>query len=277
MKNRKSDRILWVLIATLLLCVCVPVVAIAEETPYFTIRFLDGLNGKSFQATETTLPQGTTLPDVKDLPYTSPGATSPSCSGYTFNGWEPSMSDNVVQGNVTYVARWTINSSVNAYMVVYKDGIGTPIEFPRQENGWNMPLYENETGVETPDRQNYSFKGWSCKINGIPYPDAETLLSKNDIVGMKVTGYTVFTAEWDEDLSQEPSNEPEQSQGPIYYPDYDESPVVTPVPTPTPEPVADEEDVSPKTGAAEASLPALAVVALSAVAMAVRMMRKRNA
>ena len=67
----------------------------------------------------------------------------------------------------------------------------------------------------------------------------------------------------------------EQSQGITYYPDYDESPVVTPVPTPTPEPAVDEENVSPKTGAAEVSLPALAIVALAAAALMVRTLRKR--
>lgn len=60
---------------------------------------------------------------------------------------------------------------------------------------------------------------------------------------------------------------------PVYYPDYSEEPAATPTPTPTPFVPSDE--TSPKTGAGDAALPALLIVALAAAGVAVVSMRKR--
>lgn len=261
MKNRKSNRMLWVLIAILLLCVCVPVVAIAEETPKVHITFLDGLNGAVFKDQTLEFDQGGTI-DISKLEYTDPGATAPGCSGYEFDGWNPTL-DGMAQENKTYVVRWKDsikNSGQVVITVVYKDGVNETVFkdqvytkiIPGQKN--NTPAFVNDKNEPTtPTRDGYRFIGWKTELG---YDWSAT-----------VSTYTRYIAQWEK--------EPEPSQGITYYPDYDESPVVTPVPTPTPEPAVDEENVSPKTGAAEVSLPALAIVALAAAALMVRMMRRR--
>ena len=58
---------------------------------------------------------------------------------------------------------------------------------------------------------------------------------------------------------------------PTYYPDYSEQPVATPTPTP----FVPSDEASPKTGAGDAALPALMIVALAAAGVAVVSMRKR--
>lgn len=58
---------------------------------------------------------------------------------------------------------------------------------------------------------------------------------------------------------------------PTYYPDYSEQPVATPTPTP----FVPSDETSPKTGAGDAALPALLIVALAAAGVAVVSMRKR--
>ncbi len=263
MKNRKSFRTLWVLIAALLLCVCFPVVANADNTVYHTVKFLDGMNGEAFEDYSTTLPKGTLTPNFRDLGIAN--TDGPSCTGFTYDGWDPPR-DDTVNGDVVYTAKWKDSRTTGqvVYTVVYKDDVNGKVFKDRVNKGiipnaTTPPFATAETEPTEPRREGYTFTGWKNDLDGA--------WSKN------VTGYTRYTAQWEKN----PSQEPEQSQGPIYYPDYDESPEVTPVPTPTPEPVADEEDVSPKTGAAEVSLPALAVVALAAAAMMVRMMRKRDA
>lgn len=58
---------------------------------------------------------------------------------------------------------------------------------------------------------------------------------------------------------------------PVYYPDYSEEPAATPTPTP----FVPSDETSPKTGAGDAALPALLIVALAAAGVAVVSMRKR--
>lgn len=228
MKNLKRYRTLFVL-AAVLLCICIPVVANA-----FTITYLDGFGG--------TVAVFNNVNEGDPCPYP---AQSPSREGYTYNGWDPSAVEAYVTRDATYVAKWLMNSptSVVVYTVVYADGFGNNLQvYPDQEWGDETPAYNG-----TPTYPGYKFAGWDKEI-------AET-----------VTGYTVYTAQWEVD----PNYQPPQN----YYPDYDEEPI----PTPTPEPIADEENVSPKTGAAEVSLPALAIVALAAAALMVRALRKRSA
>ena len=96
------------------------------------------------------------------------------------------------------------------------------------------------------------------------------------------TGTTEPTGTPEPTETIEPTNTPEPShnptptpsQGTIYYPDYSEGPAATPAPTAQP---GDKwgDDVSPKTGAAEASIPALMLVALAAAASIVCCLRKR--
>ena len=267
MRNLKRYRTLLVL-AAVLLCICIPVVASAA-----TVTFLDGVNDYAFTPTSTEVAIGT---NIGQLPV-----SVPSRDTYTYNGWEPSLNSTTVQGDITFVAKWTKTgpggeSGLPVYMVVYRDGENQTV-FADDEHD---VFYNSSYGAATPefrypdklrDRDGYEFKGWKYELNGKVQSECLTELPET------VTGYTVYTAQWEEVPSQEPSNEPEPSHGITYYPDYDESPVVTPVPTPTPEPAVDEENVSPKTGAAEVSLPALAIVALAAAALMVRAIRKRSA
>lgn len=257
MRNLKRYRTLLVL-AAVLLCICIPVVASAA-----TVTFLDGVNDYAFTPTSTEVAIGT---NIGQLPV-----SVPSRDTYTYNGWDPSLNSTTVQDDMTFVAKWTKTgpegeSSLPVYMVVYRDGENKTV-FADDEHD---VFYDSKYGAATPefrypdklrDRDGYEFKGWKYELNGKVQSKCLTELPET------VTGYTVYTAQWEK--------EPEPSQGITYYPDYDESPVVTPVPTPTPEPAVDEENVSPKTGAAEVSLPALAIVALAAAALMVRMMRRR--
>ena len=256
MRNLKRYRTLLVL-AAVLLCICIPVVASAA-----TVTFLDGVNDYAFTPTSTEVAIGT---NIGQLPV-----SVPSRDTYTYNGWEPSLNSTTVQGDITFVAKWTKTgpggeSGLPVYMVVYRDGENQTV-FADDEHD---VFYNSSYGAATPafrspeklDRDGYKFIGWKYELNGVVKSECLTELPET------VTGYTVYTAQWEK--------EPEPSQGITYYPDYDESPVVTPVPTPTPEPAVDEENVSPKTGAAEVSPPALAIVALAAAALMVRMMRRR--
>ena len=258
MRNLKRCRTLLVL-AAVLLCVCIPVVAIAEETPKVHITFLDGLNGAVFRDQTLEYDQGDTI-DISKLEYTDPGATAPGCRGYEFDGWNPTL-DGLAQENKTYVVRWKDsieNSGQVVVTVVYKDGVNETVFkdqvytriIPGREN--NTPAFVNDKNEPaTPTRDGYRFIGWKTELG--------------DEWSATVSTYTRYIAQWEE----------ASSQGTVYYPDYDESPVVTPVPTPAP--AVDPEDVSPKTGASEASLPALMIVALALVALMVRALRKRNA
>lgn len=72
-----------------------------------------------------------------------------------------------------------------------------------------------------------------------------------------------------------PETETPTPSFPTYYPDYSEQPVATPTPTPTPTPFVPSDETSPKTGAGDAALPALMIVALAAAGVAVMSMRKR--
>ena len=258
MRNLKRCRTLLVL-AAVLLCVCIPVVASAEETPKVHITFLDGLNGAAFRDQTLEFDQGDTI-DISKLEYKVQGATSPGCPGYEFDGWNPTL-DGIAQENKTYVVRWKdsiVNSGQVVITVVYKDGVNETVFkdqvytriIPGREN--NTPAFVNDKNEPaTPTRDGYRFIGWKTELG--------------DEWSATVSTYTRYIAQWEE----------ASSQGTVYYPDYDESPVVTPVPTPAP--AVDPEDVSPKTGASEASLPALMVVALAATALMVRALRKRNA
>lgn len=68
-----------------------------------------------------------------------------------------------------------------------------------------------------------------------------------------------------------PETETPTPSFPTYYPDYSEQPVATPTPTP----FVPSDETSPKTGAGDAALPALMIVALAAAGVAVVSMRKR--
>ena len=258
MRNLKRCRTLLVL-AAVLLCICIPVVASAEETPKVHITFLDGLNGAAFRDQTLEFDQGSII-DISKLEYKVQGATSPACRGYEFDGWNPTL-DGTAQENKTYVVRWKDsieNSGQVVITVVYKDGVNETVFrdqvytriIPGREN--NTPAFVNDKNEPaTPTRDGYRFIGWKTELG--------------DEWSATVSTYTRYIAQWEE----------ASSQGTVYYPDYDESPVVTPVPTPAP--AVDPEDVSPKTGASEASLPALMIVALALVALMVRALRKRNA
>lgn len=68
-----------------------------------------------------------------------------------------------------------------------------------------------------------------------------------------------------------PETETPTPSFPTYYPDYSEQPVATPTPTP----FVPSDETSPKTGAGDAALPALIIVALAAAGVVVVSMRKR--
>ncbi|MGN1248830.1 MAG: InlB B-repeat-containing protein [Candidatus Spyradocola sp.] len=227
MKNLKRYRTLFVL-AAVLLCICIPVVANA-----YTIKYLDGFGGTF--AVFNNVNEGDAMPYPEQ---------SPSRDDYTYDGWDP-FPPNTVTGDATFVAKWRSSQStgVVVYTVVYEDGFGNNLQvYPGLTSGSATPAYNG-----TPTHAGYIFTGWDREI-------AET-----------VTGYTVYTAQWEVDPNYQP---PE-----VYYPNYD----VEPEPTPTADADAADGDVSPKTGATEVSLPALVIVALAAAALMVRALRKRSA
>ena len=141
----------------------------------FSVTYTDGIGGTSFADEVTSdLRRGTPTPAFT-------GGT-PTRSGYTFTGWEPSVAATVT-GNAVYTAQWTKNSSSShhstRYTLHYESNGGTAYKDERYSSGTKVTL------DKTPTRESYTFTGW--------YADKE-LTQK--ISSIKMTSEKTVYAGW---------------------------------------------------------------------------------
>lgn len=116
----------------------------------YSVTYTDGIGGTSFADEVTSdLRRGTPTPAFT-------GGT-PTRSGYTFTGWEPSVAATVT-GNAVYTAQWTKNSSSShhstRYTLHYESNGGTAYKDERYSSGTKVTL------DKTPTRESYTFTGW---------------------------------------------------------------------------------------------------------------------
>ena len=141
----------------------------------YSVTYTDGIGGASF-ADEVTrdLRRGTPTPAFT-------GGT-PTRSGYTFTGWEPSVAATVTD-NAVYTAQWAKNRSSShhstRYTLHYESNGGTAYKDERYSSGTKVTL------DKTPTRESYTFTGW--------YADKE-LTQK--ISSIKMTSEKTVYAGW---------------------------------------------------------------------------------
>ena len=116
----------------------------------YSVTYTDGIGGTSFADEVTSdLRRGTPTPAFT-------GGT-PTRSGYTFTGWEPSVAATVTD-NAVYTAQWTKNSSSShhstRYTLHYESNGGTAYKDERCSSGTKVTL------DKTPTRESYTFTGW---------------------------------------------------------------------------------------------------------------------
>ena len=141
----------------------------------YSVTYTDGIGGTSFADEVTSdLRRGTPTPAFT-------GGT-PTRSGYTFTGWEPSVAATVTD-NAVYTAQWTKNSSSShhstRYTLHYESNGGTAYKDERYSSGTKVTL------DKTPTRESYTFTGW--------YAD-KALTDK--ITNVKMTGNKTVYAGW---------------------------------------------------------------------------------
>ena len=141
----------------------------------FSVTYTDGIGGTSFADEVTSdLRRGTPTPAFT-------GGT-PTRSGYTFAGWEPSVAATVTD-NAVYTAQWAKNSSSShhstRYTLHYESNGGTTYKDERYSSGTKVTL------DKTPTRESYTFTGW--------YAD-KALTDK--ITNVKMTGNKTVYAGW---------------------------------------------------------------------------------
>ena len=141
----------------------------------FSVTYTDGIGGTSFADEVTSdLRRGTPTPAFT-------GGT-PTRSGYTFAGWEPSVAATVTD-NAVYTAQWAKNSSSShhstRYTLHYESNGGTAYKDERYSSGTKVTL------DKTPTRESYTFTGW--------YADKE-LTQK--ISSIKMTSEKTVYAGW---------------------------------------------------------------------------------
>ena len=141
----------------------------------FSVTYTDGIGGTSFADEVTSdLRRGTPTPAFT-------GGT-PTRSGYTFTGWEPSVAATVTDTAV-YTAQWAKNSSSShhstRYTLHYESNGGTAYKDERYSSGTKVTL------DKTPTRESYTFTGW--------YADKE-LTQK--ISSIKMTSEKTVYAGW---------------------------------------------------------------------------------
>ena len=142
----------------------------------FSVTYTDGIGGTSFADEVTSdLRRGTPTPAFT-------GGT-PTRSGYTFTGWEPSVAATVTD-NAVYTAQWAKNSSSShhstRYTLHYESNGGTAYKDERYSSGTKVTL------DKTPTRESYTFTGW--------YADKE-LTQK--ISSIKMTSDKTVYAGWE--------------------------------------------------------------------------------
>ncbi len=116
----------------------------------FSVTYTDGIGGTSFADEVTSdLRRGTPTPAFT-------GGT-PTRSGYTFTGWEPSVAATVTD-NAVYTAQWAKNRSSShhstRYTLHYESNGGTAYKDERYSSGTKVTL------DKTPTRESYTFTGW---------------------------------------------------------------------------------------------------------------------
>ena len=116
----------------------------------FSVTYTDGIGGTSFADEVTSdLRRGTPTPAFT-------GGT-PTRSGYTFTGWEPSVAATVTD-NAVYTAQWAKNSSSShhstRYTLHYESNGGTAYKDERYSSGTKVTL------DKAPTRESYTFTGW---------------------------------------------------------------------------------------------------------------------
>ena len=116
----------------------------------YSVTYTDGIGGTSFADEVTSdLRRGTPTPAFT-------GGT-PTRSGYTFTGWEPSVAATVTD-NAVYTAQWAKNSSSShhstRYTLHYESNGGTAYQDERYSSGTKVTL------DKAPIRESYTFTGW---------------------------------------------------------------------------------------------------------------------
>ena len=120
-----------------------------KDSTTYSVTYKDGVDGTVF-ADQTTadLHVGDTTPAFSG---------TPTRSGYTFTGWEPSVAATVTD-NAVYTAQWAKNSSSShhstRYTLHYESNGGTAYKDERYSSGTKV------TFDKTPTRESYTFTGW---------------------------------------------------------------------------------------------------------------------
>ena len=120
-----------------------------KDSTTYSVTYKDGVDGTVF-ADQTTadLHVGDTTPAFSG---------TPTRSGYTFTGWEPSVAATVTD-NAVYTAQWAKNSSSShhstRYTLHYESNGGTAYKDERYSSGTKVTL------DKTPTRESYTFTGW---------------------------------------------------------------------------------------------------------------------
>ena len=141
----------------------------------YTVTYKDGVDGAAFgDQTTTGLHSGDPTPAFSG---------TPTRSGYTFTGWQPSVAATVTD-NAVYTAQWAKNSSSSGhstrYTLHYESNGGTAYKDERYSSGTKVTL------DKTPTRESYTFTGW--------YAD-KALTDK--ITNVKMTGNKTVYAGWE--------------------------------------------------------------------------------
>ena len=120
-----------------------------KDSTTYSVTYKDGVDGTVFADQMTAgLHVGDTTPAFSG---------TPTRSGYTFTGWEPSVAATVTD-NAVYTAQWTKNSSSShhsiRYTLHYESNGGTAYKDERYSSGTKVTL------DKTPTRESYTFTGW---------------------------------------------------------------------------------------------------------------------
>ena len=146
-----------------------------KDSTTYSVTYKDGVDGTVFADQMTAdLHVGDTTPAYSG---------TPTRSGYTFTGWEPSVAATVTD-NAVYTAQWAKNSSSShhstRYTLHYESNGGTAYKDERYSSGTKVTL------DKTPTRESYTFTGW--------YADKE-LTQK--ISSIKMTSDKTVYAGWE--------------------------------------------------------------------------------